>query len=281
MASPLTHAGLVRSVPVTAAIALVACLLAPPSARAQSALASADFSTFADGDLVGQNGWQQYQIQATAPLTVASGRVAWPGGATANNQDAFLPFASQVTQPVSGTTVLTWDTTLRVTAPSASNPSYFAALNTLTTSSTSGNFQNARLAALAQGAGFVFGARVNGQSGYPFAYGTTELTIGQDYALRAEINMVAGNANDFINLYVGPDFDNLSLYATAGYGGSGTVSDPEFGAILISQFGSATTFEPGVSIASTSVVPEPSSLAAGLIGLGVLAARFGRRRREA
>ena len=127
----------------------------------------------------------------------------------------------------------------------------------------------------------MFGARVNGQGGYPFAYGTQELTIGQDYALRAEINMVAGNANDSINLYVGPDFDNLSLYATAGYT-TGSVSDPSFGAMLLSQFGTATVFEPGVSVKSMSVtqaVPEPGALGLAAVGFGLLAAA--RRRRAA
>ncbi len=251
--------------------------LAPTLVRAQ-ALASADFSAYADGALVGQEGWQQYQTETTLPLTVAGGRVGWAGGATVNNQDAFLPFPEQITQPASGSTVLNFDLFLNVSAPSASNPSYFAALNTLTTSTTSRNFPNARLVALAQESGFVFGARVNGQGGYPFVYGTNILTIGEDYALRAEINMVAGNANDFINLYVGPDFDNLSLYATAGYSGSGTVNDPSFGAILLSQFGTASTIEAGVSIESVSVVPEPGTYALlALSGAGLAAYRIRRR----
>ena len=255
-------------------LAVAAALLTaflPLSLKAQ-ALASADFSSpaYTDGALVGQNGWAQYNTQSTLPLTVTNGRVGWPGGATVNNQDAFLPFPAQVTQPATGSTVLNFDLFLNVSAPSASNPSYFASLNTLTTSTTSGNFANARLVALAQDAGFVFGARVNGQSGYPFVYGTNVLTIGQDYALRAEINMVAGNANDFINLYVGPDFNNLSLYATAGYT-TGTVSDPLFGAILLSQFGSVSVPEAGVSIQSVSVVPEPSTYALVLMtGAGAL-----------
>jgi len=148
-----------------------------------------------------------------------------------------------------------------------------AALNTLTGTTTSSNFANARITAQATTGGFLFGARVNGQSGYPFAFGTDVLDIGTDYALRAEINMVAGNANDFIRLFVGPDFDSLSLYATAGYSGSGIVSDPLFGAMLISQFGSATVFEPGVSIASmsVSVVPEHSALALACLGGGAAA----------
>lgn len=282
MLQPTPAAHFVRCLAI---VVMAAGSLAPSTARSQTSLASADFATFTDGALVGQNGWLQYNTPTTAPLTVTSGRVAWAGGATANNEDASLPFPSTVTQPVSGTTVLNFDMTLSVTAPSSStpapNPSYFAALNTNNTSATSGNFQNARIVAQAQGSGYVFGARVNGQSGYPFAYGTQELTIGQDYALRAEINMVAGNANDSINLYVGPDFDTLSLYATAGYA-SGSVNDPTFGAMLLSQFGSASVFEAGVSVKSmsvTQVVPEPSTLGILAAGFGLLAAA--RRRRAA
>lgn len=270
-------AGIVRHT-IAAAAACGGMFLAAEAARAAT-IASADFSTYSNGNLVGQNGWEQYNTQTTLPLQVSAGQVSWPGNAIVNNQDAFLAFPEQVIQPLTGTTVLTWDTVINVTAPSASNPSYFLALNTLTTSTTSGNFQNARLVAQASGDGYVFGARVNGQGGYPFAFGTDVLNIDEDYALRAEINMVAGNANDFINLYVGPDFDNLTLYATAGYSGSGSVNDPLFGAILLSQFGSGSAAEAGVSISSTSisVVPEPATI--GLAGIGIAAAGLGLRRR--
>jgi len=174
-------------------------------------------------------------------------------------------------------TILNFDLVLTVSAAGATNPSYFAALNTLTGTATSGNFQNARLAARSSGTGFTFGARVNGQGGYPFAFGTDVLSFGTRYALRAEIHMVAGNANDFINLYVGSDFGSLSLHATAAYSGSGNVADPLFGAMLLSQFGSGTVNEAGVSVESMSVaiVPAPAGLAA----FGVLALGARRRRR--
>ena len=250
------------------------CLAAAVSAHA-SVLAFADFSTYANGNLVGQNGWQQYNTSSTAPIQVTNGAVSWAGGSTANNQDAILAFAEQVTQPTVGSTILNFDMVLSV-ASAGANPSYFAALNTTTGTGTSGNFQNVRMVAQASGSGFVFGTRVNGQGGYPFAYGTTVLNFDQTYALRAEVNLVAGNANDFINLYVGNSFSSMSLYATAGYG-SGSVNDISVGAILLSQFGSATTFESGITMQSigVSVVPAPGAMAllgvAGLIG--------GRRRR--
>ena len=243
-------------------------------------LAYADFGTYSDGALVGQNGWQQYAAQATNPLTVSSGAVSWTGGSIANNQDAMLAFAQQIVQPTEGSTILWFDTQLRVTGNTGTNPSYFAALNTLTTTSTTGNFQNARLVAQTFEDGFQFGTRVNGQAGYPFAYGTTKLSFGTTYAVRQEIHMVAGNANDFINLYVGPDYDNLTLYATAAYG-SGSVTDPLFGAMLISQFGSASVAESGVGIdlMRVSVVPEPSAYALAASALAVLGF-VGRSRRK-
>lgn len=240
--------------------ALLATLLATTMSLAAQPLASADFSTYSDGALVGQKGWSQFQTQTSFPLAVTNGRVAWPGGARTNNQDAMLAFSSPVFQPVSGTNVLFFDLVLRIDAPSSNSPSYFAALNSLTTTNTGGNFQNARLVTLATNTGFVFGARVNGQPGYSAAYGTNVLTVGQDYAVRAVINMVAGNANDTIELYVGPNFTELSLHATAGYSGSGSVNDPEFGAALLSQFGSVTADEPGVSIASLEVSLEQSGV---------------------
>jgi hypothetical protein len=248
------------------------------SAHAQT-LASANFASYANGDLVGQNGWVQYQTSATAPIQVVNGAVTWTGngtpGSTVNNQDAVLAFSQQVTQPAEGTTILNFDMLLSISSAGAS-PSYFAALNTLTTTTTSGNFQNVRMVAQASGSGFVFGTRVNGQTGYPLVYGTSVLNFNQTYALRAEVNLVAGNANDFINLYVGSSFNDLSLYGTAGYT-TGTVADISVGAMLLSQFASGTAFESGVGIQSMSVSIVPAPGAVALLGVAGLAA--GRRRR--
>lgn len=260
-----------------------AMLFSIASSASAADLVLADFSTYSAGALVGQNGWQQYLTQSVRPLTVASGAVSWPGSSIDNGQDAMLAFAQQIAQPTVGTTVLWYDVELRVTANAGANPSYFAALNTLTTTSTTNNFQNARLVARSADTGFQFGTRVNGQAGYPFAYGTGVLTYGTTYAVRQEIHMVAGNANDFINLYVGPDFSNLTLYATAAYSGTGTVTDPLFGAMLISQFGSGTTQEAGVSIdlMRVAIVPEPSTWALSALTVGLLGLLARRRSAQA
>ena len=249
------------------------------SAQAQT-LASANFSSYANGNLVGQGGWLQYNTPTTAPIQVVNGAVTWAGNGNpasqVNNQDAMLSFGQVISQPASGTTVLNFDMLLSISSAGAS-PSYFAALNGLDSTVTSGNFQNVRMVAQASGSGFVFGTRVNGQTGYPFAYGTSVLNFNQVYALRAEVNMVAGNANDFINLYVGSSFSSLSLYGTAGYT-TGTVTDITVGAMLLSQFASSTAFESGVSIQSMSVSIVPAPGAVALLGLAGLA---GTRRRRA
>jgi hypothetical protein len=264
-------------------VALVAFLGIAVPATAQT-LASATFSTYSDGNLVGQNGWQQYLTQTASPLQVTSGTLSWIGtGLTpSNNQDAMLAFSQQVTQPVTGTNVIHYDLLLSVgSAGSGTAPSYFAAINELTGTTNVGNFQNVRLAVQSSGTGFVFGSRVNGQAGYPYSFGTTVLGFSQPYALRAQFNQVSGTSNDFIQLFVGPDFNSLTLYGTSGWNGVGTVTDPSAGAILLSQFASATAFGSSISIQSISatLVPEPSTLALG--GMGLVAAGWAVRRGRA
>lgn len=260
--------------------AVALAVVASSSSSHAQVLASANFADYADGLLVGQNGWVQYNTQSGNPLTVSGGRVTWAGNgnpsSTINNQDAMLSFGQVISQPSDGTTILHFDMMLSISSAGAS-PSYFAALNTLDSTTTSGNFQNVRMVAQASGSGFVFGTRVNGQGGYPFGYGSTVLDFGTMYALRAEINLVAGNANDFINLYVGESFSSMNLYATVGYSGTGSVSDISVGAMVLSQFASSSAFESGVSMQSMSVyvVPAPGALA--LLGAAGLVSR--RRRR--
>ncbi len=258
------------------ALALFAFL---PSYSKAEVIVSANFASFTDGPLVGQNGWQQFGASSTNPINVTSGVVSWAGGSTVDNQDAILTFANAIPAPTVGQTILNFDLLLRVNS-AGTNPSFFAALSTLNTASTTSNFSNARLAARSEGAGFVFGARVTGQGGYPYAFGTNVLNFGQDYALRAEIFMNPGTQNETINLYVGSDFNNLVLQSTAVFT-SGTGTDPtSYGGVVLSQFGSGTVNEGGVSISSLSVtaVPEPASMTL-LLGSAIAAGYIKRRRK--
>ena len=263
-----------------------------------AAIVSADFSTFTNGNLVGQNGWARFNTSANAPIQVTDGKVTWAGlsPAAVDNQDAFLPFASTIAQPASGTTLLYLALRLSV-ASAGANTSYFAALNTnQTASSASFNFQNARLVAKDNGGTFDFGCRVNGQTGYPFVYGNEGLDYGTTYNLVARISMVSGNANDKIDLFVAAttqaiDFD--LIYASSIYT-SGTITDPSFGALLLSQFASTTTTQAGVSLnkvlvtsdfaevqsfVSVSAIPEPSTYAVLVGGLTLAGVILARRRR--
>jgi hypothetical protein len=251
--------------------AVVGSLFLNANAQAEI-IASSNFSTFAPGDLVGQNGWQQLGTTiATAPIQVAGGVVTWARPTftppSVDNQDAILPFATVIPAPTVGTTTLNYDLLLSIATAGAS-PSYFAALNVLNTNVAGGtNFANARIGAQASGAGFVFATRVTGQGGFPFVLSTDVFNFNQTYALRAEVNMVPGLQNDFIRLFVGSDFNNLTLQATSAYT-TGTGTDPlSYGAIVLSQFdNNGTAIQSGVSINSVSVtnitaVPEPSSIA--------------------
>ncbi len=267
------------------------------ASTAFAAIVSSDFSTFTNGNLVGQNGWAQFSTSSTSPIQVAGGKATWTGGAIVDNQDAYLPLGTIITQPASGTTFVYVALQLSVASAGAA-PSYFAALNQNQTAVTTGsNFQNARLAAKDNvgDSTFDFGSRVNGQGGYPFVYGNAGLTYGATYNLVARISMVTGNSNDMIDLFVteaSQPFDFVTAYSTSAYT-SGTVTDPTFGGLLLSQFGSGTVNQSGVSINKVMVtsdftevqafvvtaIPEPSTYAALAGAVAFAGVTLSRRRR--
>jgi hypothetical protein len=234
-----------------------------------------DFSTYSDGDLVGQNGWERFGNVDTNPLQVQDGAVSWPGGRTISNEDAIKLLDRLVSAPSESdpTKVVQFDLTLKViSAPelagSITSPSYFAGLSTLASTVAGGaNFPNIRLTAIARDEGFVFGARVTGQGGSPYSYGETVLSFDTEYALRAVIYMNPGLRNDTIDLYVGNDFDNLVFQVSASYLETGAATDPlSFGGIILSQFGTPSVGEPGVSITSISVTVVEPGVGASVVG---------------
>ena len=188
------------------------------------------------------------------------------GNSLVNNQDAVLGLASQVGAPVSGETVVNFDLTISISSAGSVYPSYFAAL----AAGPDEAAHMSQIGVLASGTGFVFGVK-NGQ----FAYGDTAsiLNFSQTYAVRAEIHMVAGAANDFIRLFVGSSFDNLTLHADTGPTSIGFQDLSTVDSMLIRQRATANQFESGVTLygMGVSTVPGPGALA--VLGLAGLARR--------
>jgi hypothetical protein len=242
---------------------------------------SDDFSTFANGNLVGQNSWAQGPgASATLPLQVASGLVVIPGAQAADNQDAYKNVGAGIPQPGSGTTTVYVALSLAVQSapgvPPFASPSYFLAL---TTAIGGGGFANFRLTAEDNGGGtYILGARVTGQGTDPFTFGGGALTYGVTNEIVIEADMSQGG-NSSMRVFVNP-INLLSPYLTHPMGVGAT--DPTgIGSLNISQFASATVGNVGATIdhlivADTfgEVIPEPSTVVlVGMSLVGMLALR--------
>jgi hypothetical protein len=271
-----------RSRILSTALAALAALGAYSRSANAATYLMEDFSTYADGNLVGQNDWTQLGGTATAPIQVSGGQVVIPA-AVGDNQDAYHNnSAGSIAAPGVGTTSIYVGLKMSVqTAPTVGfppNPSYFAALYT---GDNASGFANERLFASASGSGYVLSGKVTGQAGAPFATGTTVLDFDTVYNIIVRANMVAGAGNDTLQVYVNPTQGDVNLetpYLTAVIG---TGSDPTgIGSLVLSQFGNASTLAAGVTInsivmadsfAEAAMVPEPSSLLlAGVAGLALL-----------
>jgi hypothetical protein len=259
--------------------------LAVASAHA-GVLLNEDFSTFTAGDLVGQNGWTQLGTSATLPLQVNSGAVVITGAQTPpDNQDAIKNFTAPFAAPASGSASLFVGAQLSLSSAPTANSSYFLAVY------DGVSFANIRVAAKDNGGtGFLLGARVTGQGGYPFVFGSVGLAYDTPHAIFVQAELVAGAQNDIVKVYVNPtsaDLASQTPYLTETYA-SGTVNDPaQLTGLIISQFANATTTTVGANISKVAsadnfadafyAIPEPSSLALVAIGAVLFAVR---RRRE-
>ena len=243
-----------------------------------SLLLNENFSSYASGNLVGQNGWTQVGAASSLPLQVTGGKVVIPGGQSADNQDAFKDnSAGVVPVPGSGTTSIFYGLDLTVqSAPTLgsggiTSPSYFAALYN---GAGGTGFANERLTAQDNSANvsgtYLLGARVTGQAADPFTYGTTPLSYGTLYNVVVEADMVAGSGNDTLEIFV-----NGTPYLTHPMGA--LASDPAgIGSFVLSQFASATVGNVGATIGAVRMadnyneaagVPEPSTILLGCLAL--------------
>ena len=92
----------------------IAAVALPNQARA-TLLINDNFSTFASGNLVGQNGWNQLgAVVNTLPLQVTGGKVVIPGAQTIDNQDAWKNLSTAISPPASGTTSIFYGLDLTV-----------------------------------------------------------------------------------------------------------------------------------------------------------------------
>jgi hypothetical protein len=276
-----------KQVLVSAAVAVAVGAI---GTRAQATLyLNENFSTYASGNLVGQNGWTQLGALGTLPLQVSGGQVVVPSAQSTDNQDAWKDnTAGAIPAPGAGTTSIFYGLDLTVqNAPFIGpggfiNPSYLTAVYT---GAGASGFANLRLSAEDNSTNvpgtYVLAARITGQAGNPFTVGTIPLTYGTLYNVVVEADMVAGAGNDTLEVFV-----NGSPYLVNLIGGG---TDPTgIGSLVISQFGSAVSGNVGATIggvrmadnfAEAAGVPEPSTLMlTGFSLIGLLT--WSRRRRN-
>lgn len=248
-----------------------------------------DFSTFANGNLVGQNSWTQYGAATINPLQVNNGQVIVPGLPTGSGdrQDAqrtFTAIPNTANTTIYAGATLTVDSVL---APNTSTvgSSFFMALAT----TDAGAFSNFRVVARQGTAAgtYQIGIRPTGQSGNTFTFGS-DLTLGTPINIVLAWDFIAGTQNDEIFAYVNPtslDRNMNSAYAT-GVQANATGDAPGFGSFVISQFTNATTSQAGVTFSRATVATEFSEVASfvpapGAFGVMVGAGLVAARRRRA
>jgi hypothetical protein len=122
-----------------------------------------DFTTFATGNLVGQQGWTQNSSSSTTlPIQVSGGKVVIPGDQMGDNQDAYKNFVQTQNTSVFAGMIIS------VSSAAATNlqPAYVVALANFTNGVQGASFANYRLSAQdADGQGtvaFRFSGRTTG-----------------------------------------------------------------------------------------------------------------------
>lgn len=245
-------------------------------------LFEADFATYADGNLVGQNGWSQVGTNADNPIQVANGSAVL-GGFTGTSQDARV--AAVV--PISAGQTFYYGLTLQALGPGNNGAGFFSSYFF---GVEMGGFANGRLALLnIDGDTYQFSLRVNGQSSNPFnvadpvfTFGSTQQTVLMSWTFADP----DGINTDTLRLWINPT--SVSANPDLVLTNLGTVVSSGMDSLTFSQFGFSSAVEinrvaVGMEIESVfdyvSVIPEPRAFAllGGLVALAIAACQ--RRRR--
>lgn len=226
-----------------------------------------DFNGYANANLVGQGTWAQTGTSTATPVQVSGGTVVLG----TSGQDVYAPLTSAISITDGSTFYI--GATVDLTA-AQSTGDYF--LHFTPTVGNSSIF-NERLFAKSSGAGFVFG--YDGSNGGTVNYSPTVLNLNQSYRIVLAYAGVNGALNDTFALYVDPSDTlvegNNTAYMTSGYIGTGAESTTVAGinlrqgtassapSVILDNLTVGTLFS---DAAPAAPVPEPASLALGLLG---------------
>ncbi len=200
-----------------------------------------DFSAFASGNLVGQQGWTQVSTYTGSPLQISGGQAGFTGGLTANSQTAYKSFT------LTNETVF-YGLTLTVTnAPNASGVPYFAALYNTTNGTGTAGFRLTAESPDSAMTNYVLGVRVSLSGSDPYTFGVTGLSYGTQY--RVIVEAVAGDTNAIV--YVNPTSGNLA--AQTPYAQNNYTAGSAVGSFAISQLDSGSIPSAGGTIGKVVV----------------------------
>ena len=253
----------------------ITTLMFASAAQTATTVFSSDFSTgYTNGNLVGQNGWNQTSTNIPNVFqTVSNGVVVLPSGAT--GQDTWNAFSSAVSTTNAGNYLLT---TINFSLTNAANTTgdYFFHLSSPTNTTTT-FFQ--RLYSRSAVGGFELG--INGASAATsVAWGSTVLSLNTSYQAVIKWDFVSGATNDTLSLYLNPTnpiITNNTVFASTNF----TTTEPTTVAAANLRIGGTAT-TPGVLVDSIEVrvVPEPSTYAMLVLAGAGFAGYVIRRRRR-
>ena len=242
------------------------CAMIAASAANAAVYYSTNFSSYSDGNLVGQNNWKRTGTIDTNPIQVTGGQAVV--GTT--GQDVYSSFSSSA--PNTQGSTLYFAATMTLTAAQTAGDYFFHVSDPAGSAS---NFYG-RVFAKSSGIGFVLGLSPNTTTA---VYGSSVLSFNQSYQVVVAWDFVTGASNDTFSLFVNPnssDRATLSAYVVSAAFASGEPTAQVSAINLRQGTGSnapsvrVSTLAAGSTLADVGVVPAPGAIAllgvAGLVG---------------